>query len=83
MLTLTVTREQFERSLKKLKELEVAMKFTDSTSGLAVYNGIEVHFRHIPNTLTLTVVRRPFLVPLSTIEEKLKQWFDIPAEGGA
>lgn len=77
-LTFNLTQAQFDTKLAELaKEVGGDLHKKDATSGTVKHSGVEADYVYSAPTgvLTIEVKHKPFIVPESTIDGKLNEWF--------
>lgn len=77
-MTIQITRNQFYAKKLELINNGVTFRELSPDEGTASHAGVDVKYKLFSdeNKLTLTVVRRPFLVALFTVESVIKKWFE-------
>ena len=86
MIQIPITRLKFESTKSQLQSqgVKFGSQTEDQLTGTAEYQGVKVSFyfderaaSHTPGlgVLKLTVLSKPFLVPHSEVESKIREWF--------
>ena len=73
MLSFPMTDAQFANASNRLRAAGIVLS---GPSGTLSKDGITAKYAHANDTLTVEIVDRPFFVPESMIESKLKQYFE-------
>jgi hypothetical protein len=69
MVEVPMTDEQFASASLRLREHGMEL---NGPSGTLTKEGITATYQHADGKLTIEIVKRPFFLPLSLIESKLK-----------
>lgn len=69
----TFTREQLEAIRTKLSHQGVTLTGDEGDLGK---QGVELHFKYVEPTLTITEVHKPFYVSDELVSNTLKNWFE-------
>jgi hypothetical protein len=73
MLTIPMTDAQFAAVSARLAKNGIEVS---GTSGTLTKDGVTAKYEHVGDTLNVDVVDRPFFLPLSMIEGRLKAFFE-------
>jgi hypothetical protein len=73
MISFPMTDEQFAAVTTRLKANGIELT---GPSGTLSKDGIKAKYEHAGGKLTVEIVDRPFLLPVSLIEGKLKAYFE-------
>ena len=73
MISVPMTDEQFAAVTTRLKANGIELA---GPSGTLSKDGITAKYEHAGGKLTVEIVDRPFLLPVSLIEGKLKAYFE-------
>lgn len=78
-MTIQITRDQFTAKKLELTHNGVTFKAISPDEGTASHVGVDVKYKFTDldnGRLSLTVVNRPFMVALKTVESVIKKWFE-------
>lgn len=73
MLSIPMSDDQFAAATARLRADGIAIT---GPSGTLTKDGITGRYEYANGTLTVEVIDRPFFVPLSIIESKLRAYFE-------
>ena len=73
MLTLPMSDAQFAAASNRLRSSGIVL---EGPSGTLTKDGITAKYAHADGMLTVEIIDKPFLLPLSLIEGKLQSYFE-------
>ena len=71
-MTITLTRSEFDAASAKLLKQGILLT---GDKGSVTHNGVTIDFAYFGDTLTLDVVKKPFLVSEGILESTIRKWF--------
>jgi hypothetical protein len=75
MKTYSLTPQQFAALRTKL--LETGITLPSDSQGVLSFKGIELKYRYDGAKLTLSILKRPMLIPASLIWEQVDKWVGV------
>ncbi len=78
MLSFPMTDDQFAAASRSLRSSGIELT---GPSGTIVKDGITAKYQHADGRLTVEIIDRPFFIPLSLIEGKLRTYFERGPDG--
>ena len=73
MITLLMSNSQFAAVSGRLRANGIAL---DGPSGTLTKDGVTAKYTHADGQLTVEIIDKPFLLPLSLIEGRLQSYFE-------
>ena len=73
MLTLPMSDAQFAAASNRLRSSGIVL---DGSTGTLTKDGITAKYAHANGQLSVEIIDKPFLLPLSLIEGKLQSYFE-------
>jgi hypothetical protein len=72
-IQIPLTQEQYKEKVAQLETLGVHLT---GTQGAISKEGVTVNYAYDGHQVVLNVVHKPFALPMSVVEGKIKEWFN-------